>query len=490
MKAVAWLSVVIAVGIYICGPIVDPDLWWHITFGKWILAHGAIPHIDYWNHWSHGEPWRAYSWAPEIVLALADSFGPHGLIVVKLALAVLLALSLAFSLSKIANDWFLGLILGIWATAGCFNHFTLRPQVLVWVYFALLIKVADDVAREGATRQRLLTCAAIMCAWANTHLTAAIGVGAVFLWLVGSSSVRVTLSVVGACFLGTLLTPYFGGEWITLLAKSGHPFQHRAIAEFQSATIMQYSTAFLVILAVVLLTFLHYRPRVLDLAKLMLALGLSVAGLAIVKFLPFAVIVLGACIAAIWRAEAQNRLGLGNLAEAIERFRGVALKIPREGFSFLCICIAIVYGMSVWRKPVNTDIVPVEAVDFMLEQKLPHPILHDFGRGGYIMYRYADDAGNLEHRVVIDGRTNVTPHDVFEKYLEATAGGRKWRDYFNLIHPQTVLWPNDSPLVSILLEGREYCHVFQSGENDTGYSVFVAQNVWRERGLPSSNCRE
>ncbi|MBX7145366.1 MAG: hypothetical protein K1X79_13020 [Oligoflexia bacterium] len=489
MKALAWLSLVVAVGVYICGPIVDPDLWWHITFGKWIIAHSSIPTMDYWNMWSHGEPWRAYSWAPEIVLALADRFGAHGLIGVQLVLSVALALTLAVSLSKLANDWFLGLLLGIWATAGCFNHFTLRPQVLVWIYFAALLAVADGIARQGISSRRLALCALIMCAWANTHLSAVIGVVGIFLWIAGAGSMPAAWRSAGASFVGTLVTPYLGGEWITLLAKSGHPFQHRAIAEFQSATIMQYSTAFLIILAVLLMVFLHLRPRALSFSRLFLALGLTAAGLAVVKFLPFAVIAIAACVASVWRDEAGDPAKLGNLAEAIHKFRDVCLKIPREGFTFLCVCISIVYGTSAWRNPINTEIVPVEAVDFMQAQQLPQPILHDFGRGGYIMYRYADAQGSLEHKVVIDGRTNVTPHDVFQKYLEAAAGGRKWREYFQLINPQTVLWPNDSPLVSILLEGQEFCQVFQSGQDDTGYSVFVTRKAWGQRSWPSPNCR-
>lgn len=492
MKIALWFCVALAVGIYISGPIVDPDLWWHITAGKWMLAHGAIPHQDYWNHFGQGQFWRAYSWAPELLFAWVDGrFGIHGLVALKLAFGVLLSFSLMYVLGRLSQDWFFGALLGIWATTASFNHFTLRPQVLVWVYFAALILVADRIQREGPKLRSLLQLMLFMALWANTHLTAAIGLFAVLCWSFRRDAWRYSLVAGGVAFLGSLLTPYLGGEWLTLIAKSGHPFQLRAIAEFQPATLMQYSTGFLVILAALLLFFLHHSPRSVPFSRLFLALTLSAAGLAVVKFLPFATIALAAALASLWRAEAGSSQRLGNLAEAINRFRALVARTPHEGLGFLFICIAIVYGVSTWRQPINREVVPVDALDFMIGENLPHPILNDFGRGGYVMYRYSDAQGNLEHPVVIDGRTNVNPKDVFEKYLVAEQGGRKWRDYIELFKPQTILWPNGSPFVTLLLAGQDYCQVFQSGKDDSGYSVFVAHDVWLERqgNLTATNCR-
>lgn len=492
MRMLLWFCLAITTGVYICGPIIDPDLWWHITFGKWILAHQSIPTTDHWNMWGVGKPWRAYSWLPEIILALVDNnFGPQGLITLKLILSISLALCLFYTFSRLASDWFLGALLGVWVTAGCFNHFTLRPQVLVWIYFALILLLADRIERHGLKPRYFVGIFALMALWANTHLSAVIGLFALGMWLWSRARLTVTVQVLLVAFAGTLVTPYFGGEWLTLISKSGHPFQHNMISEFKSATIMQHSTAFVLILLAVVLAFWHYKPNSTSLAKLLLIFILTVAGLAIVKFLPFALIAIAAIIANIWSNERGSAVALGNLAEALQRFKALVAKIPSEGLCFLLICIAIVYSVSVWRQPIDKRIVPVDALDFIINQKTPFPLLNDFGRGGYVMYRLSDAQGNLEHLVPIDGRTNVTPPDVFNKFIATLNGKQNWRDFINLVNPQTILWPNDSALIALLLLSGEWCQVFQNLTEDSGYSVFVKQTVWQQRQseLPSMNCK-
>ena len=75
MRIVLWLSALIAVGLYIAGPLVDPDLWWHITAGRWMIAHGEVPTVDYWNMFGVGKPWRAYSWSVEVIFAAVEGNG-------------------------------------------------------------------------------------------------------------------------------------------------------------------------------------------------------------------------------------------------------------------------------------------------------------------------------------------------------------------------------------------------------------------------------
>jgi hypothetical protein len=491
MKAVLWLSLMLLAGVYICGPIIDPDLWWHITAGRWILAHQEIPHVDYWNMFGAGKHWRAYSWLVEILFAWTDSrFDVHGLLVIQILMAIGVSFSLFYCLGKISRDWFFGALLGLWATIGCFNHFTLRPQSLVWIYLVWLILLAERIVHGGLTKPRMFGLAFIMMLWANTHLTSVLAVLTVVGWLWTKGNERTAIKAGLVCFVGSLLTPYLGGEWITLFMKSGHPFQHQNIAEFQSATIMQYSTAFILIAIMVLLTFLFHRPRSAAPGKLVVAALFLLAGLAIVKFMPFALIYLCAVIAAIWAQESAQRSGLGNLAEAVERLRVVIDKVPREGLSFVVICLSITYIVRPWREPINYDLIPVAAVDFMQDKNLPLPILNDFGRGGYLMYRYSDAAGIPKYLVPIDGRTNVTPPDVFKKFEAALNGKQNWREYFEVVKPESILWPSESPLVSILLEGTSWCRVLTTGDKEVGYSVFVKRSYWESRKdeLESTNC--
>lgn len=492
MQALLWALILIATGIYISGSVTDPDLWWHITVGRWIVSHGSIPSVDYWNMFALGEPWRAYSWSNEVVVALVDGrFGAHGLLTLQFVLAGLLGLSLGLALRSIARDGFIGALLGVFATLACHNHYTLRPQSLVWILFAVLLALADRIQVDGLTKKRGLCLALVMCLWANSHITTALGIGALVLWLFnGWASIGLIVRTVAVAFGGTLITPYFGGEWLTFLSKTSHPLQLQAIAEFGPATIMQHSTAFIVIIIALFGACVIRRPQLIEPGKIVLAGGFTIAGLAVVKFLPFAVIVWCALVALAWHRSRSEPQILGNLGEGLARLRKLIDTLPYEGLSFVVICTMIVNIYNVWPEPISRTIVPIDAVDFIEKHNLAHPILNDFGRGGYMMYRLSRSDGSIDHPVPIDGRTNVTPKEVWEKAHASFQGTARWEEYLTLVKPETILWRSESPLISILGAQGDWCVVFKSGTPEFGYVVLVKRSVYeaRQGEFTSPNC--
>jgi len=495
-----WMSLCLLVGSYICLPVADPDLWWHITVGRWIVAHQEIPTVDYWNMFSGSQIWRAYSWSSEIALALIDSqWGGIGLAVAQIALGITLVACLQYVCGKLSGDYYIGALIGTYATVASYNNFTLRPQVLVWMFFAAALCVADRIAQKGVSRRRLGALALIGCLWANTHLTAALGVGAVVLWSVqatpGEISIKRAAQAAGAFFIGTLVTPYLGGEWLTFFAKGSHPLKYQAISEFQPATILQFSSVF-VLLLVFLLSVVSYTTRALPtLARGILASGMLLAGFTAVKFLPFAAISWAALFAVWWReCGASHRTRIhDNFAEG--------LLVSKEGLwtlssqtgkaiVFLLIAISTVNITHLLRKPLNTVIVPTTAVDFIEQHQLPHPLLNEFSTGGYLMYRFSDSAGNPRHKVAIDGRTNVNPDGIWEMYRASFTGKATWHDFIDKVNAQTILWRQGSPMVSLLLLSPEWCRVFSSGPGDEDHAVFIRSGLYRERQgeLTSSDC--
>ncbi|HEX9105026.1 MAG TPA: hypothetical protein VF997_22600, partial [Polyangia bacterium] len=76
----------------------DPDPWWHLATGRWIVEHHAIPRVDPFSFTVAGAPWRAVDWLADLVLygsfALAGNAG-LGALTALAAFAMLLALGLA-----------------------------------------------------------------------------------------------------------------------------------------------------------------------------------------------------------------------------------------------------------------------------------------------------------------------------------------------------------------------------------------------------------
>lgn len=502
MKILLWIALSIFIGSYICIPVSDPDLWWHIVVGRWIVAHKTVPQVDYWNMFAAGQAWRAYSWSNEIVYALVERFyGEQGLAAAQMLLAIGMVIAYQYLFGRVARNYYIGALLGSYTAIACFAHFSLRPQTLIWLLLVAVLVVVDDIVEQCVTKGRLLALVVLGAVWANTHLTAILGLIGVGLWswqgALGKSDVRRAIITSAAFFLGTLITPYLGGEWLTFFAKSGHTFHFSSIDEFKPAHILQFSTGFL-LLQVCLLTIVSFQTRkVLPLTRVLLCAGMVMAGMTAVKFLPFASVSLSIALAVVWR-ESVHVTGHGTGGSLINGFKAAIAWFQRLHFhtiGALTFCVGSLASVNVVhliKSPIYGAIVPKRAVDFIETHNLGHPILNEFGTGGYLMYRFSSNNGEPIHRVPIDGRTNVNPPAVWQSYEKAFWGREGWKEYIQKVEPKTILWSQGSPLVALLLDSPNWCRVFQTGTKAHDYSVFILKEDFQryDKGLLSSNCEK
>lgn len=471
MRRIVSILFLLLVAVYLVGPILDPDLWWHITVGNWIWAHKEIPSIEIWNRFAVGKPWKAYSWMSEVLFYGVDhQFGVAGLLALKWIATFLLACSLAFSFYRVSARGVWSVLVAALVLAACSQNLTLRPQLIVWCIYPLVLYLGV-LARQGQLLPMHLGMLVVLFAfWSNNHLTAIVGIGSLIALLPWMTSPRQALLAVGCAILGTLITPYLGGEWATLLSTSGHPVEFTQIAEFQPANIFQWGPAFFLMLSSLLAALLHYHPRGLPLLSLLGGLGLGLGGLAFVKFLPFAAMYVGFLLCWLLSSDMRN---FGNLGEGLERFSALLLRVPRDGLAFVCLSLAVVYGAQTFRSPLQTSYIPQASLDYVLEQQLPAPYLCEFGVGGYLMYRLREPDGTIRELVPIDGRTNVMPHEIWEQYVAATEGSPTWAQLITTVRPNTVLWRKTRPLTSLLLAGGKWCEVFLPHPPQASVGVYV-----------------
>ena len=76
-------------------PVLDPDIWWHLRTGQWIVEHGAVLTTDPFSSYGMGKPWIAYSWLFEILIySLYQAFGLLGLMLYAVVFSVMIAAAL------------------------------------------------------------------------------------------------------------------------------------------------------------------------------------------------------------------------------------------------------------------------------------------------------------------------------------------------------------------------------------------------------------
>src|SRR3984957_10539082 len=164
---------------------VDPDLWWHIKVGETILATHRWPTTDIYSFTVSGQPWLAYEWLGDVLLAAVNRVGgvlALEVLLIVLGSAVVLALyELATIRSGNSKAGFVAsVVLFLLASVS----FSLRPQMLGYL-FLILTLTALERFRQGKARA-MWVLPVIMLLWVNTHGSWIIGMGAIFVyWMSG-----------------------------------------------------------------------------------------------------------------------------------------------------------------------------------------------------------------------------------------------------------------------------------------------------------------
>ena len=69
------LPLIFGIGIYLLiithasAVLRDPDTFWHIVVGQWIIAHGAVPDHGIFSATMANAPWLDQEWLAEILMA-------------------------------------------------------------------------------------------------------------------------------------------------------------------------------------------------------------------------------------------------------------------------------------------------------------------------------------------------------------------------------------------------------------------------------------
>ncbi len=165
--------------------IVDPDLWWHVKVGETILATRHWPTEDIYSFTVLRQPWLAYEWLGDLVLAAGYHLaGVRGLEVLMILLgsAVMLAL---YGLATVrSGNSKVGFVTSVVLFLLASVSFTLRPQMLGYL-FLILTLIALERFRQGKMGA-LWFLPLLMLLWVNTHGSWIIGLGTIFVyWMSG-----------------------------------------------------------------------------------------------------------------------------------------------------------------------------------------------------------------------------------------------------------------------------------------------------------------
>lgn len=207
----------------LAGPVLNPDLWWHLSAGKYIFSNHSLPAADFLSWSEAGAAWLDFEWLAQVVYYTAWSLGGSGaFFALKFLLlgATLPALYAHLRRAGQAAQAFWALPL--WGLALLPNA-DLRPENFSALFFALLLLRLEEARRGpgwGATPAALAGTAGLFALWANLHAGFAYGLLLLAAYPAGGylsgrawpspdgPGGRVSPLLAAAAFAGTLLNPW------------------------------------------------------------------------------------------------------------------------------------------------------------------------------------------------------------------------------------------------------------------------------------------
>ena len=432
-------------------PIADPDLWWHLKTGEWIVDHRAVPREDPFSYTALGHPWIAYSWLAEVLFyAIVQGFGFGALLVFKAAVVVattgLIYLSCRGTGARLPAAIAASALAGM-ATFGAWGE---RPQVLTLLFLAALVWGL----RSPRMQPKLTWMGPLLVAlWTNVHILFAAGVAVLAVATVcaaieGRPSRALALTTLGAA-LATLANPY---GW-KLLAHVGtiayQPRLIRAVTEFQSpdfgSQLGVLVGAFL-LFAIGTLAMSRERMTPFELITFLVPLAM---GLYMIRNMALFAILAAPTVArhldaTLPRSVAQQRPNTGPVWHWLPVVAGLAL------------LVSLLPRAKSWRENVEPGVFPVVAADFIAAHHSGVHLFNHFNWGGFLIYQLFPTA-----RVSIDGRTAVYEPNQLDAYLRTQDLGEGWQRFLEDCHPDLVIWPAQHPLSILLRRSSEWRVAFE-----------------------------
>lgn len=453
LQRIVAMALIVATALLAVRGTLDPDMWWHIRTGEWILENG-IPHTDVFSYTVPGNEWVTHEWVSQLVIyGIYSIAGLKGLMLAFAAVVLFLCLLVARTFQ--AGPLLKAVLIMLMARTALVA-FGARPQLFSLVMVAAFVLVIEGVRRQGRPAGTLWLLLPLGVLWVNLHSGYLVGVVLVLVYLIGdaaesrwgSSSNALAprqLKSLGlvtiAVFLAGALNPNGVRMWSypfdTLNARSSE-----FIAEWQSPDLQDPTYwPFLLLAGLGVLAFI-YTPTKPQITELLLFGGTAFAGLYSLRHI---------AIFAVVATPIVGRHLIGALGPT--RFGAVAtgekdreLAVPLVGVALMGVLLFAGFSAVNTRLSKNDEHVvasyPVAAVDFLESEGLSEVRgFNNYGWGGYLIFR--------GHEVFIDGRADVYEDEFSERYL-GVASGRTWEQEFTRLGVEWALIPPDDRLTPIL----------------------------------------
>lgn len=476
LRPVQWAQALVLAALYsfpafLCLHIADardPDVWWHLRAGEWILQYGAVPHTDPFSMFGAGKPWAAYSWLFELLIfKLFQWLGLVGLVAYTAGMVVSIAVVLHRLIRRLLADFTLAVLLTAVAAFSIYRLYTPRPWLFSILFFALELDVLMQARKTGKIRE-LLWLPVIFALWANLHIQFIDGLILLAIALAESLLARKRAGVqtlmrpgrMGAiaiaCVLATLVNPY---GWRIYRVAYDLATQHSVLNKVTELSAMSFRGLdnWCVLLLTLAAAGLMARARRFALFEVGLLAFATIVSFRSQRDVWVVVIAASAILASGLTGNAKNRIRLNAIyAPLVAVATGLAVWL---GFRVLHVDNARLQARL-------AEDMPVRAVEVVKAKGWSGPLYNDFTWGGYLIWA-------LRQPVSIDGRTSAYDNMRLDRSYATWNAQPGWDSDPDLQKANLVIGPVNAPLTQLLrMDPR-----FEVAYEDKVAAVFIARKA-------------
>jgi hypothetical protein len=448
----------------------DPDVWWHLRVGRWMVENGRLPSHDLFTFTVPDHVWTDHEYLTEVLMWLL--YAAAGTVGLAIAFGLITWAGFFLIYRQVWRQPFV--ILGVGLTLGAMAGWPIWGPRAQMITFALSCLELYWLHGYMSGRSRALNFfPLVMVAWANLHAGWVIG----FVWLgvalvaelIGwawdrsnpahKKHVRFLAIVTGASVVAVLATPHGLSLYLYPFQTQGSVAQQRLIVEWFSPDFHQvFLRPFEAMVFVVIAGFALRRPRLYDFLLAMAGLALALQSVRhVALFVAAATPVMIATYSDYWRELASSR----------------GWKFPplaRPSFAVIT-AVVLVFIALVTVVKIDVDInpaaqqrldassYPIGAADWLAA----HPevgtrMYNQYGWGGYLAYRFYPQTNR---RVFIFGEAELMGDPLLNQYDDVQNLRSDWKAILDQYQVDYIVFNRGEALSNVLATQPEWTLVYQ-----------------------------
>jgi hypothetical protein len=438
---VAWVItlIIIFLAFYIKGAIMlDPDFGWHFKMGELITKSG-IPKTDPFSYTMPSFPFIDHEWLSNVIIYnLYQTFGYNSLIFLYSVLALL---SILIILPKCKVEFVIPP--AILSYSVLLPYFGVRPQVISWLFLAVLLKV---VLNNHLWDKYKYFLPILVLIWTNLHGSFDLSLVVILITILvkawqNKKLILADWTIFILSTLATFINPYGPRVYVEIWSQISDSSLHWRISEWQSS-LLRFDASYLLLIALSAGYIKRYF-RKLSFLNLSLFFFFLVLGLSTLRHNPFFSII------AIFTIILSTNM----LIQDISKLKGAIWRFKRVYLFFTGLCIML-FGIQSYLTYTNLgilnekDFYPKKAVQFLKEQNLPGNIFNHYDWGGYLIWKYPEKKVFIDGRMPSWRRSSAPANEskyAFNEYDDIQFRDANLQEEFSKYNIKLVLMHNSNP---------------------------------------------